>query len=89
MSARVRELILLAVSVALSACATGPSVPRARPAPRDAVTAAAIERVLGDPAQAQRLCDAGRTQAARFTWAATARATGDSYDRAMARRGSA
>jgi glycosyltransferase involved in cell wall biosynthesis len=50
---------------------------------------AAIERVLGDPAQAQRLRDAGRTQAARFTWAATARATADSYDRAMARRGSA
>ena len=50
---------------------------------------AAIERVLGDPAEAQRLGDAGRKQAARFTWAATARATGASYDRAIARRGSA
>jgi predicted methyltransferase len=47
MSTRVRELILLATSVLLSACATGPSAPHARPAaPRDAVTAAAIERVL-------------------------------------------
>jgi glycosyltransferase involved in cell wall biosynthesis len=54
-----------------------------------AAITAAIERVLGDPAQAQRLRAAGRAQAARFTWAATARATGASYDRAMARRGSA
>lgn len=50
---------------------------------------AAIERVLGDPADAERLRVAGRAQAARFTWAATARATAASYDRAMARRGSA
>lgn len=49
----------------------------------------AIERVLGDPAEAERLRVAGRAQAARFTWAATARATAASYDRAMARRGSA
>jgi glycosyltransferase involved in cell wall biosynthesis len=58
------------------------------PGDTGAITAA-IERVLGDPAQAQRLRAAGRAQAARFTWAATARATGASYDRAMARRGSA
>ncbi len=45
---------------------------------------AAIERLLGDPAGAQRLRAAGREQAARFTWAATARATAASYDRAMA-----
>ena len=50
---------------------------------------AAIERVLGDPAEARRLRDAGAAQAARFTWAATARATADSYECAMARRGSA
>jgi glycosyltransferase involved in cell wall biosynthesis len=50
---------------------------------------AAIERVLGDPAEAARLRAAGRAQAQRFTWAATARATAASYDRAMARRGSA
>lgn len=50
---------------------------------------AAIERLLGDPAEAGRLRAAGRAQAARFTWAATARATADSYERAMARRGSA
>jgi glycosyltransferase involved in cell wall biosynthesis len=49
----------------------------------------AIERVLGDRAEADRLRAAGRAQAARFTWAATARATAASYDRAMARRGSA
>jgi len=50
---------------------------------------AAIERVLGDRAEAERLRAAGRAQAARFTWAETARATAASYDRAMARRGSA
>jgi glycosyltransferase involved in cell wall biosynthesis len=49
----------------------------------------AVERVLGDPELAQRLRAAGSAQAARFTWAATARATADSYDRAMLRRGSA
>ena len=50
---------------------------------------AAIERVLADPAEAERLRTAGRAQARRFTWAATARATAASYDRAMTRRGSA
>jgi glycosyltransferase involved in cell wall biosynthesis len=50
---------------------------------------AAIERLLGDPAEARRLRDAGRAQARRFTWAATARATANSYERAMERRGSA
>ena len=50
---------------------------------------AAIERVLGDPAEADRLRAAGRAQAQRFTWAATARATAASYERAMAPRGSA
>jgi glycosyltransferase involved in cell wall biosynthesis len=49
---------------------------------------AAIERILGDEAEAARLRAAGRRQAARFTWAATARGTAASYDRAM-RRGSA
>ena len=50
---------------------------------------AAIERVLGDAAEASRLRDAGRAQAQRFTWAATARATAASYERALTRRGSA
>jgi len=49
---------------------------------------AAIERILSDPAEAARLRAAGCERAARFTWAATARATAASYDRAM-RRGSA
>jgi len=49
----------------------------------------AIERILGEPAEADRLRSAGRVQAARFTWAATARATAASYERAMERRGSA
>jgi glycosyltransferase involved in cell wall biosynthesis len=44
---------------------------------------AAIERLVGDPAEAERLRAAGREQAARFTWAATARATAATYDRAM------
>jgi glycosyltransferase involved in cell wall biosynthesis len=51
--------------------------------------AAALERVLGDRGEAQRLRAAGRLQAQRFTWAATARATAASYDRALTRRGSA
>ncbi len=44
---------------------------------------AAIQRILGDPTEADRLRAAGREQAARFTWAATARATAASYDRAL------
>lgn len=54
-----------------------------------AAITSAIERVLGDPVEAGRLRAAGRAQATRFTWAATARATAGSYDRAMLRRGSA
>jgi glycosyltransferase involved in cell wall biosynthesis len=52
---------------------------------------AAITRLLGDRAEADRLRTAGRVQAARFTWSAAARATAASYERAAAemRRGSA
>ena len=58
--------------------------------PEDAgAITATIERVLGDPAEAARLREAGRAQAARFTWAATARATAESYERAMVRGRSA
>jgi glycosyltransferase involved in cell wall biosynthesis len=49
---------------------------------------AAIERVLGDRAEAARLRAAGIAQAARFTWAATARATAASYERALGARSS-
>jgi glycosyltransferase involved in cell wall biosynthesis len=45
---------------------------------------AAMQRLLADGAEAQRLRVAGRAQAARFTWAATARATAASYERALA-----
>jgi glycosyltransferase involved in cell wall biosynthesis len=45
---------------------------------------AAIRRILGDPAEAQRLRVAGRARAATFTWEATALATARSYERAMA-----
>ncbi len=41
--------------------------------------AAAIERILGDSVLRERLAAAGRKQAARFTWAATAEATWKSY----------
>ena len=44
---------------------------------------AAIERILAGGDEADRLRSAGREQAARFTWAATAQATAASYDRAM------
>jgi glycosyltransferase involved in cell wall biosynthesis len=44
--------------------------------------AAAIEALLGDPVEADRLRAAGRERAAKFTWAATARGTLASYERA-------
>ena len=44
MTLRIRPLVLFVASAWLAACATGPSAQRA--APRDAVTAAALERVL-------------------------------------------
>jgi glycosyltransferase involved in cell wall biosynthesis len=50
---------------------------------------AAIEALLADPAEAERLRVAGRAQAARFTWAATARGTLAAYDRALAASGDA
>jgi glycosyltransferase involved in cell wall biosynthesis len=53
--------------------------------PHDAASmTAAIERLLGHPAQAARLRAAGLERAAQFTWAATARATAASYERALA-----
>jgi glycosyltransferase involved in cell wall biosynthesis len=45
--------------------------------------AAAIERLLTDPAEAQRLRAAGREQAAQFTWAATAAGVVASYRRTL------
>ena len=47
--------------------------------------AAAIEQLLTDPAERDRLREAGRAQAARFTWRACAEATVASYERALAR----
>jgi glycosyltransferase involved in cell wall biosynthesis len=44
---------------------------------------AAIERLLADPAERERLATAGLAQAARFTWEACARATVASYERAL------
>jgi glycosyltransferase involved in cell wall biosynthesis len=46
--------------------------------------AAAIEEVLSDEALVERLREAGRVQAARFTWDACARATLAVYERALA-----
>lgn len=51
---------------------------------RPAEIAAAIESLLSDSAEADRLRRAGRERAAGFTWQATARATLASYDRAVA-----
>lgn len=47
--------------------------------------AAAISRLLDDPAEAARRREAGIAQAARFTWEATAQATLRSYERALGR----
>jgi glycosyltransferase involved in cell wall biosynthesis len=43
----------------------------------------AIETVLTDPAAAERLREAGRARAARFSWEATARGVVASYERAL------
>ncbi len=45
--------------------------------------AAAIERLLTDPAEAERLAAAGRERAARFSWAATAAGTLACYERTL------
>ncbi|HKN95206.1 MAG TPA: glycosyltransferase family 1 protein [Thermoleophilaceae bacterium] len=47
--------------------------------------AAAIERLLNDRDEAERLRAAGRARAAQFSWDDTARMTAESYDRALAR----
>ncbi len=49
----------------------------------EASIAAAIERLLSDPAEAARLSAAGRAHAARYTWRATAAGTLASYRRTM------
>ena len=46
--------------------------------------AAAIEEILTDPGEAELMRAAGRAQAERFTWEATARGTLRSYERALA-----
>jgi glycosyltransferase involved in cell wall biosynthesis len=43
----------------------------------------AIERLLADEAERERLREAGRAQAARFTWRACAEATVRTYERAL------
>jgi glycosyltransferase involved in cell wall biosynthesis len=50
---------------------------------RPAEIAAAIERLLTDRAEAERLRVAGRERAARFSWKATARATLRTYERVL------
>jgi glycosyltransferase involved in cell wall biosynthesis len=49
-----------------------------------AAIAAALGRLLSDPAEADRLRTAGRARAATFTWARTAELTLASYERALA-----
>jgi glycosyltransferase involved in cell wall biosynthesis len=49
----------------------------------EASIAAAIDRLLADRAEAERLRRAGRERAARFTWAATAAGTIESYKRLL------
>ena len=45
--------------------------------------ARALERLLGDEAERERLRVAGRAWAARFTWKATAEGTLAAYERAL------
>jgi glycosyltransferase involved in cell wall biosynthesis len=51
----------------------------------DAAMAAAIRRVLDDPAERERLVAAGRARASRLSWAATAEATVRVYREALDR----
>jgi glycosyltransferase involved in cell wall biosynthesis len=48
--------------------------------------AAAIERLLGDPAERERLSAKGRAHAERFSWAETARQTLNVYERTLGTR---
>jgi glycosyltransferase involved in cell wall biosynthesis len=50
----------------------------------EAAIAAALERILGDAGEAERLRRLGHERAARFSWENTARLTLDSYARALA-----
>jgi glycosyltransferase involved in cell wall biosynthesis len=53
--------------------------------PRDPATiAAAITELLADPQERRRLAEAGHARTARFSWAAAARETAESYERALA-----
>jgi glycosyltransferase involved in cell wall biosynthesis len=45
--------------------------------------AAAIEKLLSDPVERERLGRAGRENAARFTWAESARRTLETYEAAL------
>ena len=45
--------------------------------------AAAIEKLLADPIERERLSSAGRDQAAGFTWAEAARRTLETYESAV------
>jgi len=47
--------------------------------------AAAMERLMSDGAEADRLRAAGYERARRFTWDETARLTAESYERALSR----
>jgi glycosyltransferase involved in cell wall biosynthesis len=47
---------------------------------------AAVERLLGDPAERSRLARAGLRRAATFTWERTAELTAASYERALSQR---
>jgi glycosyltransferase involved in cell wall biosynthesis len=55
------------------------------PTETDAIQAA-LERLLADPNLRERLSAAGRVQAKKFSWEATARATLRSYERALSAR---
>lgn len=46
--------------------------------------ARALDRILYDAGERRRLIGAGKARAGRYTWAATARGTLESYDRALA-----
>ena len=85
----VLEAMARGVPVACSNAASLPEV--AGPAalmfdPRDdRAIAAALERLLGDPVEAERLSALGLARVREFTWERTARATLASYARALGR----
>ena len=83
----VLEAMARGVPVACSTASRSPRSPATRRCCFDPLDvgaiAAAMEKLLGDRTEADRLAAAGRARAAQFTWERTAAQTVESYRRAL------